>query len=118
MCHPCRNAVEADRQRRKRDWPKEDYDNAMQRQGGACSLCGDVPDESLHADHCHTSGLKRALLCRRCNVGLGLFKDNTTTTIKATLYLMRYRIQHGSELNDAIDAGTAYCAENLLKALE
>jgi len=81
-------------------------------------MCGVVINTSLHADHCHLTGLKRGLLCRSCNVGLGHLKDNTGTAIKAALYLMRYRIQHRSELNDSIDSGAAYCTENILKTLE
>jgi hypothetical protein len=44
------------------------------RQGNRCSLCGD-PDPG-HVDHDHSSGRVRGLLCERCNLALGLFRDD------------------------------------------
>jgi hypothetical protein len=30
----------------------------------------------MHVDHCHITGKVRALVCRPCNTGMGMFKDD------------------------------------------
>jgi hypothetical protein len=65
------------------------YDAMLAAQGGACALCPTVPTsrKRLHVDHCHTTGTVRGLLCAECNMGLGKFKDNTDTLLKAVDYI-------------------------------
>ena len=66
-----------------------------------CELCGSEED-MLYIDHDHDhcpagSGCKeciRGMLCRSCNSGLGYFKDNPTTLLKAIGYLKRVRPGH------------------------
>lgn len=53
---------------------------------GKCMICG-LPDESLHIDHCHTTGCVRGLLCAKCNHGIGLFKDSVINLQNAIQYL-------------------------------
>jgi len=50
-----------------------------------CAICGVT--ETLGVDHCHVSGVVRGLLCRKCNVGLGMFDDNPILLVKALTYL-------------------------------
>jgi hypothetical protein len=38
-------------------------------------------------DHCHKKNKVRGIICRDCNFGLGNFKDNIKTLIKAIKYL-------------------------------
>ena len=40
-----------------------------------------------HIDHCHETGKVRGVLCSKCNLGLGHFKDNITNLEKAIDYL-------------------------------
>lgn len=42
-------------------------------------------------DHDHKTGKLRGLLCIRCNVGLGFFKDKPMMLLKAAIYLKKYR---------------------------
>lgn len=49
-----------------------------------CALCG---EPGQHIDHCHTTGRVRGHLCNNCNKGLGHFKDNPDTLLKAIEYL-------------------------------
>jgi hypothetical protein len=58
-------------------------------QGNKCKICYQdfFPDVEPHVDHCHTSGKIRGLLCVRCNMGLGQFRDNPLALIKAAEYL-------------------------------
>lgn len=42
-----------------------------------------------YADHCHTTGCIRGLLCGNCNTGLGMFRDDPGTILLACLYVLR-----------------------------
>ena len=42
----------------------------------------------LAVDHCHVTGRIRGLLCRRCNVVLGLLRDNIEHLQNMTSYLL------------------------------
>jgi len=79
----------AHRRLKKTGWTQEEYDVAFEEQKGLCAICK-LPDErgDLAADHCHTVGTKRGLLCRSCNQGLGSFKDDPELLLSAAQYLM------------------------------
>ena len=67
----------------------------MDEQKGICPICGDSlidPYRELGyaIDHNHTTGEVRGLLCEGCNLGLGSFKDNTSSLREAANYLERY----------------------------
>lgn len=44
--------------------------------GKACNACGDDNQRTLVWDHDHKTGKFRGFLCNRCNLALGLMKDN------------------------------------------
>lgn len=54
-----------------------------------CAICSRTEDEAgkFDIDHCHKSGHVRGLLCRSCNLGLGMFSDNTGILSLAIKYL-------------------------------
>lgn len=60
-------------------------------QGGVCAICGnpetDKRNHRLAVDHCHETDKIRGLLCKSCNIGLGMFKDNTNNLTRAVAYL-------------------------------
>lgn len=70
----------------------DDYNAMFSAQGGKCAICnGTNPSgKSLAIDHCHETGKVRALLCINCNIGIGNFKDNTETMLKAIEYLKKH----------------------------
>ncbi len=45
--------------------------------------------KKLAVDHCHMSGKFRGLICEQCNLGLGIFKDDTKRLQNAIEYLQR-----------------------------
>jgi len=64
----------------------------LQAQGNQCPICGEPLEypgskRATHLDHDHDTGRVRGFLCLRCNVGLGLFKDNAEFLSKAIIYL-------------------------------
>lgn len=69
---------------------KERYFKLFEKQKGKCGVCGCRPpkgDHSFHIDHNHRTGKVRGLLCRRCNNGLGFFRDQVRLIRKAVRYL-------------------------------
>ena len=83
-----RNA-EAYKERRRRGHLRrygitvEDYEEMLEAQGGVCAICakhewakskGKVV--RLSVDHNHTTGAVRSLICRRCNVAVGVMEND------------------------------------------
>lgn len=66
-----------------------DYDAMFEKQNGVCAICQEPPDEldCLCVDHCHASNRIRSLLCRKCNTGLGSFRDSSDLLEAAINYL-------------------------------
>lgn len=55
-----------------------------------CQICKATAAKKYHLDHCHTTGKFRGLLCSKCNNGLGMLGDNSSTLIKALDYLLDF----------------------------
>lgn len=57
-------------------------------QHGVCAICGVSPEQSkLDVDHNHITGKVRGILCRSCNLALGMFKDDRRLVQIAVAYL-------------------------------
>ena len=69
----------------------EQYAVMFKTQRGRCAICKRKSPRRLHVDHCHRTGLLRALLCNRCNLGIGYFDDRPDLMRKAATYLVRHR---------------------------
>jgi hypothetical protein len=52
----------------------DEYAQRLAGQGGACLIC--KRKRPLCVDHCHEAHEVHALLCRKCNLGLGYFDHN------------------------------------------
>jgi hypothetical protein len=68
---------------------REEYSALLEKQGGACALCGKPkpPQRRLLVDHCHETGKVRGLLCIGCNTAIGQLGDNVAGLTKAIEYL-------------------------------
>ena len=66
---------------------KDDYDRMVIEQDGRCAICNRT-EGTLVIDHCHEKGHVRALLCNKCNLGLGLFGDSPDLLVSAAMYLV------------------------------
>jgi hypothetical protein len=91
----------------------EEYDTLLARQGGACAICRRRLRGRLCVDHCHSTGLVRGLLCRKCNLGLGCLVDDAASLISAFAYLA-YRMTEGDKAGTA--AQRALVARAMLRA--
>jgi hypothetical protein len=109
LCKPCANArslnwAKKNKERHKGNQlkyrygiSKEEYDKKIAEQQNKCEICKEEETSTfrgtlkgLAVDHSHVSGKVRGLLCKNCNVSLGLLKENKQT-IKAMLnYLEKY----------------------------
>lgn len=105
ICGVCRSEVrqingrwkrqETPEQRRaRRLWESykitvEQYTAMLNSQDGGCAICQKHPDsdEPLRVDHCHTTGVVRALLCNLCNLQIGVYEQ---TRQAALTYLAMY----------------------------
>lgn len=72
-----------------------EYQVMYEQQKGLCAICGKKesskvrahPERALSVDHCHNTLQVRGLLCQQCNIGLGVFKDDTKLLQAAINYL-------------------------------
>lgn len=71
----------------------EDYGVMLARQDGLCAVCRRPETDSaqgrFHVDHDHETGALRALLCDRCNRGIGYLQDSPALLRAAADYLER-----------------------------
>lgn len=56
-------------------------------QKDCCRICKKQFKETPNVDHSHKTGAVRGLLCRRCNIGLGMFGDSLKCVESAATYL-------------------------------
>lgn len=72
------------------------YNGLLVGQKNVCAICkngetmidkrnGEI--RALAVDHCHKTGIVRGLLCRKCNNGLGMFKEDSGLLRKAIIYI-------------------------------
>lgn len=66
---------------------REEWLLMLASQDGRCAICQRATTATLHVDHDHTTGRIRGLLCRNCNVALGLFRDDAEALTRAAAYL-------------------------------
>jgi hypothetical protein len=64
-----------------------DVERMLEAQDGKCLIC--EKPEPEHVDHDHGTGKVRGILCFNCNQGLGNFRDDMRSLIRAVDYLMR-----------------------------
>ena len=73
---------------------KENYLELIKIQNNKCKICGNEETakykngkvKALAIDHCHETDIIRGLLCQKCNIGLGHFKNNPKILRIAAIY--------------------------------
>jgi hypothetical protein len=76
------------RLRRTYNCTYEEYLKLIKDTQNKCSICQvKLRKQTKVLDHCHKKNKVRGIICRDCNFGLGNFKDNIKTLIKAIKYL-------------------------------
>jgi len=74
----------------------EEYQKLFTEQNKVCKICGGNRNTTpfkylpLAVDHCHKTGKNRGLLCRKCNLMIGMADDNQDILQKGINYLKQY----------------------------
>lgn len=75
----------------------DSYVKKYNEQEGKCDICftfmdfnGGSASQSPHIDHNHVTGEVRGLLCTRCNMGIGYFREDKMALAKAIEYLKKW----------------------------
>lgn len=72
-----------------------EYEEIWNAQGGVCAICSNPQRGSrvkrLVVDHDHKTGIRRGLLCDKCNRGIGLLLDDPEVLMAAVAYLMKFQ---------------------------
>jgi hypothetical protein len=70
---------------------QEEWDRLIALQGNRCAVCKTTQPgghtERWHIDHDHVTGQVRGLLCHRCNLGIGLLRDDPQIIMAAAQYV-------------------------------
>lgn len=68
----------------------KDYEAMLETQDGTCAICygpQNMGKKHFAVDHNHDTGEIRGLLCNRCNMTLGLVKENIPLLMDMVSYL-------------------------------
>ena len=80
--------------RRKYDISLEEYNEMLLLQGGNCAVCHAAEAGGKHnvfvVDHDHVTGKVRELLCKDCNIVLGLVKDSPEHIGRLLAYIIKH----------------------------
>ena len=70
----------------------EDVEHMRRMQDNKCAICRSELGSGrfVHVEHCHKTRKIRALTCNVCNVGLGIFRDNSALLREAADYIDRH----------------------------
>jgi hypothetical protein len=70
------------------DW----YNTILKKQKGCCAICKQPPTKRrLAVDHNHATGKVRGLLCKNCNIAIGLLDENVERARFVIKYLIKYK---------------------------
>ncbi len=72
----------------------KEWQKMFDEQDGCCASCGEHQADlsrTLCVDHDHDTGKVRGLVCRQCNLALGLLKDDPEVVAKLLEYICEYK---------------------------
>jgi hypothetical protein len=85
---------------------REHFDRLWVEQQGKCAICGKemtkIGMDGAHVDHDHEMDVIRGLLCKKCNSGIGMFRDSVDLLRAAICYLEKYALLHSQSSDPSI----------------
>lgn len=94
----------------------DEFQQRLDAQNGQCAICSsEIEGKNLHRDHDHQTGEWRGLLCRDCNLAIGLMRDDPDRMVAAAFYVVKNKDVLGSlaEQDELIREGDKGGARNL-----
>ncbi len=80
---------------KRRGLELDQFHARFESQDFSCAICGDElvlgGKRGAHVDHCHVTGKVRGILCARCNLGIGNFRDDPSHMVTASQYINKWR---------------------------
>ncbi|MGY1652482.1 endonuclease domain-containing protein [Geodermatophilus sp. SYSU D01119] len=93
QCKACKRSADMDRYYASRyGLDRTGIAELRARQCDMCALCGEP--RPGHIDHDHATDFVRALLCERCNLALGLLRDDASLMRAAADYVEVHRLRY------------------------
>lgn len=87
----CKRCISIKETTYKIDISMEEYFYLNKSQEGLCKICGKTSgNKRLFVDHCHQTGGVRGLLCGKCNLAIGFFKDDANAINNAIAYIKSF----------------------------
>lgn len=70
-----------------------EYNLILKNQNYRCAICfkEEIANNKFHVDHDHTTKIVRAILCNKCNVGIGYFEENVEIMHNAINYITKHK---------------------------
>ena len=108
----CKSCHSARCNRRNRDprirdrWSEPLVRELRDEQEGRCAICREplrLGHGDGNLDHDHSAGKVRGILCRNCNLAIGLLKDSPATCRLAAEYLERGGCKEALGIEDRLD---------------
>src|SRR5208282_5296918 len=104
-----RDKTHSDRVVREHGLAPGEYEAQLAKQSGVCAICGN-PEVNvirggqcrLAVDHHHKTGIRRGLLCVRCNTGIGLLNEDPDILMKAVVYLQIWAASIAIQTNPSL----------------
>jgi Recombination endonuclease VII len=94
MRKPIKSQQARDKRLRRYGLTHDLYKQLLAAQGGGCAICTSPLAmqiaNGVHIDHDHVTGAVRGLLCKMCNSGLGMYRDNVELMLRAVEYLRHH----------------------------
>ena len=86
--------------RRKYGITLADFNRMVLSQGSKCACCGTGEPGGKHnqwcVDHDHVTGVVRELLCKDCNIVLGLVEDSPEHLQRLIEYIVKHKCENSS----------------------
>jgi hypothetical protein len=75
----------------------QEFDSKLEEQNFQCAICltTEPGGRDWNADHDHSDGQKRGVLCRKCNLGIGHLNDDPEVLQRAIEYINYYNSLKG-----------------------
>lgn len=68
----------------------EEFNQLLRDQGYSCPICLDIFWKTPAVDHNHKTKERRGLLCKSCNIAIGLLEEDPENLVRAIEYLRKY----------------------------